>query len=63
MKSLMFIKVYLVIRNTLNENFIPPFMMREAGIQVNDNPKIQVENTSKEYHFLWFTEYKFSITL
>ena len=43
--------VSLVIRNTLHissmkKNLIPNFMIREAGIKVNDTPKTQVEDTS-----------------
>ena len=61
-------EVDLVIRNTLHvtsrkTKCIPTFMMREDGIQVNDNPNIQVDDNSEEYHFLYFTEYKLHITL
>eukprot|EP00957_Ditylum_brightwellii_P128393 9792090-Ditylum_brightwellii.AAC.1 len=38
----------LLVRNTLHvpsmdHNLIPPFMLREAGITVNDTPKIHKE--------------------
>ena len=36
------------------ENFVFTFIVRESIIQVNDNPKIQVDNPSEEYHYLYF---------
>ena len=47
----------------MKKNLIPNFMMREAGIHMNDNTKTQVDNTSKEEHSMYFTESKFRITL
>ena len=49
----------LVIRNALHvpsmgHNLIPPFMMREAGVQVKDTPKIQVDDPSEEDHAITF---------
>ena len=50
-------KVYmLVVRNALHinsmgHNLIPPFIMREAGLKVNDVPRIHCgENVSEESH-------------
>ena len=45
----------LVIRNALHvpamqNNLLPPFMLREADITVNDAPKIQVDDPSEENH-------------
>jgi hypothetical protein len=58
----------LVIRNALHvpamrTNLIPPFMMREAGIHVNDIPKIQVEDPGVDDHSIYFSEQKFRIPL
>lgn len=51
----------LIIRNALHvpsmhHNLIPPFMMREAGITVNDRPKIQTTNPSEDDHAIVFKE-------
>ena len=45
----------LIIHNALHvpsmeNNLIPPFLMRETGISVDDTPKILLENDF--YHFL-----------
>ena len=58
----------LVIRNALHvpamkTNLIPPFMMREAGVQVNDIPKIQVEDPGVDDHSIYFPAQKFRIHL
>ena len=42
----------LVLRNALHvpsmkNNLVPPFIMREAGIKVNDTPKIQTGNPTE----------------
>jgi hypothetical protein len=39
---------------TMSHNLIPPFILREAGITVNDVPKIQVDTPSLEHHSLYF---------
>jgi hypothetical protein len=54
----------LVIRNTLyvpsmKNNLLPPFIMRQEGIKLNDTPKIQVDApTVKEHSIIvprnWF---------
>ena len=51
----------LVLKNclhvpTMENNLIPPFVMREAGIEVNDKPKIHTINPSVEDHSLYFPE-------
>lgn len=62
-------KVYiLVIRNALyvpamSHNLLPPFMMREAGIDVRDTPKIQLVDPSVEDHAINFSETGFRIPL
>ena len=53
-------KVYLLVcQNALHiesmeHNLIPPFIMREAGIIVNDTPKIHVDDPQEKDHSLWF---------
>ena len=58
----------LVIRNALHvpsmeNNLIPPFVMRENGIQVNDTPKIQVSDPSVDDHSIYFPESELRIPL
>jgi hypothetical protein len=58
----------LVIRNALlvpsmNNNLIPPFVMREAGIKVMDTPKIQTLEPTEEDHSIYFPETDFRIPL
>ena len=60
--------VILVLRNALhvpsmNHNLIPPFMMREAGIKLNEVPKIQVEDPTEDDHAILFEETGFRIPL
>ena len=47
----------------MKTNLVPPLIVREDGIQVNDTPKIQVENPSEEYHYLYFPKSKLFIIL
>ena len=54
----------LVIRNALyvpsmKINLLPPFILREKGIIVNDAPKIQVKNPTVSDHSLFFPEMNF----
>ena len=58
----------LVIRNALyvpsmDNNLIPPFMMREAGIKISEVPKIHATNPTVEYHAISFPETGFRIPL
>ena len=58
----------LIIRNALHvpkmkNNLLPPFMLREAGITVNEIPKIQVDQPSEEHHSITFPETEFRIPL
>jgi hypothetical protein len=58
----------LVIRNclyvpTMTNNLIPPFIMREAGIEINDRPKIHSVNPGVEDHSSYFPESELRITL
>ena len=58
----------LVIRNMLHSesmpnNIIPPFMVRESGIVINGTLKIQVDYPSVEDHSIDFPEENFRIPL
>jgi hypothetical protein len=49
----------LLVRNALHvpsmdHNLIPPFMLREAGITVNETPKIHKENPTVDDHAITF---------
>ena len=51
----------LLVRNALHvpameNNLIPPFIMREAGITVNDTPKIQIEEPTDNDHAIIFED-------
>ena len=58
----------LLIRNALNvksmnNNLIPPFIMREAGIDVRDTPKIHLESPTEKDHSIYFHENSLRIPL
>ena len=58
----------LVLRNSLHvpsmvNNLIPPFMLREAGVKVNEIPKIQVDDPTEDDHAITFPETGFRIPL
>ena len=58
----------LVLRNALyvpsmDHNLIPPFMLREMGVTVNDVPKIHKEDPTVEDHAITFAETGFRIPL
>ena len=58
----------LIIRNGIHvpsmvNNLIPPFLMREAGVVVNDKPKIHTEDPTVNDHALIFGETGFRIPL
>eukprot|EP00957_Ditylum_brightwellii_P111882 8532935-Ditylum_brightwellii.AAC.1 len=49
----------LLVRNALhvpsmNHNLIPPFVLREAGIRVNDTPKIYKKSPTVDDHAITF---------
>ena len=62
-------KTYIfVLRNALHipsmkNNLIPPFVMREAGIRVNDTPKIQTSDPTEEDRLIYFPDNDFRILL
>lgn len=56
----------LLMRNALHvpsmeNNLIPPFIMREAGVQVSDTPKIHVREPTLDDHALYFRQDDFRI--
>jgi hypothetical protein len=58
----------LLVRNALHvpameQNLIPPFVMREAGIVVNETPKIHVNDPTVEDHSIYFEESNFRILM
>ena len=58
----------LIIRNALHvpamkNDLIPSFIMREAGIQVNDTAKLHVDDPSTNDHEIIFPETRFRIAL
>ena len=58
----------LLLRNALyvpsmEHNLIPPFMLREMGVTVNDMPKIHMEDPTVDDHAITFMETGFRIPL
>jgi hypothetical protein len=58
----------LVIRNALyvpsmKNNLLPPFILRQAGIEVNDVPKIHTNEPTQSTHSVTFKETNFTIPL
>ena len=58
----------LVLRNALyvpsmDHNLIPPFMLREMGVTVNDVPKIHKDDPTMDDHAITFVETGFRIPL
>ena len=58
----------LVLRNALHvpsmdHNLIPPFMLREMGVTMNDVPKIHKEDPTVDDHVITFAETGFRIPL
>ena len=58
----------LVLRNALyvllmDNNLVPPFMLREMGVTVNDPPKIHKEDPTVDNHMITFMETGFWIPL
>ena len=58
----------LVLRNALHvpsmkHNLLPPFISRQAGMVVNDTPKIQVNEPTIDDHSIAFSETGFQIPL
>ena len=60
--------IILLVRNalyipTMENNLIPPFVMRSGGVQVNDKPKIQCDQPTVEDHSLSFPDSDIRIPL
>ena len=60
--------IVFVIRNALYvpamvNNLIPPFIMREQGIEVNETPKIQAQDPKESDHSLRFHETNLRVPL
>ena len=58
----------LIIRNALHiksmrSNLIPPFMMRLAGLEVNECPKFMAKSPTIEHHSLYFPDDRLRIPL
>ena len=63
------LKTYILIiknaiqNNAMNHNLIPPFIMREAGVEVNDAAKVHSSSPQLEDHSLYFGDGKLRIHL
>ena len=44
---------------SMSNNLLPPFMLREAGITINEVPKIHVSSPREENHSIMFQETNF----
>ena len=47
----------------MKNNIIPPFVAREAGIRLNNKPKIQTDESNDEDHLIYYPETDFGIPL
>eukprot|EP00957_Ditylum_brightwellii_P040188 3040753-Ditylum_brightwellii.AAC.1 len=47
----------------MDHNLIPPFMLREAGIAVNETPKIHKKNPTVDDHTITFSNSGLRITM
>ena len=59
---------FLLIKNSLQvpsmkNNLLPQFLMQEAGLVVNDTPKIHVVDPGVDDHSIYFPELKYRIPL
>ena len=61
------IKILIIRRGvhvpSMTHNLLPPFMLREAGITINEVPKIHVTSPTEEHHAITFQETNFRISL
>ena len=48
---------------SMQHNLIPPFILREVGLIVNDVPKIHIDNPVKADHSIYFPKDKIRIAL
>ena len=61
-------KYILVVLNALHvpmmdHNLLPPFILREAGVEVRETLKIQVKDPDERDHSLWFPEAELRIPM
>ena len=56
--KILFIRRGLYVPSMLN-NLLPPFRLTEAGISINEEPKIHVSSPSEEHHSIMFRETNF----
>ena len=61
-------KILMVARNALyvesmDHNLVPPFIMREAGLEVDEQVKIHIPQPSKEQHSVYCKEIYLRIPL
>ena len=59
MKSYILIIQNALYVSSMNNHLMPPFILREAGIEVNDTPKIQIDNLDLSDHSIYFSESDF----
>ena len=61
------VKILIIRRGlyvpSMTHNLFPPFMLREAGIHINEDPKIHVTSPTEEHHAITFQETNFRIPL
>ena len=57
------IKILIIRRGlyvpSMTHNLLPPFMLREAGITINEVPKIHATSPTEEHHAITFQETNF----
>ena len=57
------VKILIIRRGlhvpSMTHNLLPQFMLREAGIQINEVPKIHVTSPTEEHHAITFQETNF----
>ena len=61
------IKILIIRRGlyvpSMTHNLLPPFMIREAGININEVPRIHVTSPTEEHHAITFQETNFRIRI
>ena len=56
-------KSYALFVQRMNQNLIPLFIMREAGLKVEEQDKIHVEEPAKENHSIYISDINLRISL
>ena len=61
------VKILIIRRGlyvpSMTHNLLPPFMLREVGININEVPKVHVTSPTEEHHAITFHETNFQIPL